>query len=86
MSDAAAGRAAIIDALVEIAPDIDPSTIRGGAPLQETYELDSMDFLAVLEEIAARTGVEIPERDLAQVETLDACTAYVAARGGAVRR
>ena len=41
-----------------------------------------MDFLAVLEGIAARTGVEVPERDLAAIATLDGCTAYVAAQHG----
>ena len=85
MSTTSDARAAILAALVEVAPEIDPATVPGDVVLQEAFELDSMDFLAVLEGIAARTGVEVPERDLAAIATLDDCTAYVAAQQEAER-
>lgn len=70
-------RTAIVAVLLEIAPEVDPAEIRDDEPLQEQFDLDSMDFLAFLEGVAARTGVEIPERAYAQVATLGACVAYV---------
>jgi acyl carrier protein len=85
MSTPEQARAAIVGALVEVAPEIDAAAVPEGIPLQEAFELDSMDFLAVLEGIAARTGVEVPERDLAAISTLEGCTAYVAAQMDAAR-
>ena len=39
-----------------------------------------MDFLNLMEAIAAATGVEVPERDYPQVSTLAGLTAYIDAR------
>lgn len=75
-------RRTVLAALTEIAPEVDPTDVRGDEPLQEQLDLDSMDFLAFLEGVAARTGVEIPERAYGEVATLDGCVAYVAAAGG----
>lgn len=76
-------RTQIIDALLEVAPEVDPAEVRDDEPIQEQLDLDSMDFLAFLEGVAARTGVEIPERAYGDVETVAGCVAYVAgARAG----
>ncbi|UUY02689.1 acyl carrier protein [Svornostia abyssi] len=72
-------RTLIVDALVEVAPEIDPADVRDDEPVQEQFDLDSMDFLAFLEGVAARTGVEIPERAYRDVETIAGCVTYVAA-------
>ena len=70
----------VVEALLEVAPEADPDAIAGGVPLQEQLDLDSLDFLTFLETLAARTGVEVPEADYAQVATLDGCAGYVARR------
>ena len=67
----------VVDALVEVAPEVDGRPIDGAVPLQEQLDLDSMDFLAFLEALAERTGVEIPEADYSRVATLDGCVDYV---------
>lgn len=72
-------RTEIVQALMEVAPEVDPALVADDEPLQEQLDLDSMDFLAFLEGVAARTGVEVPERDYREVETLSGCVAYVAA-------
>ncbi len=72
-------RSTILDALLEVAPEVDPGDVRDDEPLQEQLDLDSMDFLAFLEGVAARTGVEIPERAYGDVATLAGCVAYVGA-------
>jgi acyl carrier protein len=71
-------RTLIIDALLEVAPEVDAAGVRDDEPIQEQFDLDSMDFLAFLEGVAARTGVEIPERAYGEVETVAGCLAYVA--------
>ncbi len=73
----------LVEALLEVAPEVDPATLDDKAPLQEQLDLDSMDFLSFLEGVAARTGVDIPERDYDRVTTLAGCVDYVAAQGAA---
>lgn len=74
-------RRTVLDALTEIAPEVDPELVDGVTPLQEQLDLDSMDFLSLLGLLAERTGVEVPESDYAAVATLDGCVAYLAAHG-----
>ncbi|SOC49571.1 acyl carrier protein [Blastococcus aggregatus] len=68
-------------AIGEIAPDVDPTDLTEGARLREDLELDSLDFLRVLETIAARTAVDIPEDAYAEVATVGGLTGYLTARG-----
>jgi acyl carrier protein len=75
MTDTA--RIHVIDALLEVAPEVEPDTVAGDVPLQEQLDLDSMDFLAFLEAVAERTGVEVPEAAYAQVATLDGCVDFL---------
>lgn len=70
-------RTQIIDALLEVAPEVDPADVRDDENIQEQLDLDSMDFQAFLEGVAARTGVEIPERAYGEVATVAGCVAYV---------
>jgi acyl carrier protein len=77
MTENDAVRAHVVDALLEVAPEIDAGAVAGDVPLQEQLDLDSMDFLTFLEALAERTGVEVPERDYDQVATIDGCVAYL---------
>ena len=75
MSDST--RADVVEALLAVAPEVDGATIADDVPLQEQLDLDSMDFLAFLEAVAQRTGVEVPEDDYAEVATLRGCVEYL---------
>jgi acyl carrier protein len=72
-------RAAVIEALADIAPECDPAGIEGDVPLQQQLGLDSMDLLNLLQAVADSTGVEVPERDYDAVATLDGLAGYLAA-------
>ncbi len=72
-------RTTILDALTEVAPDIDPSAIAPDQELVEQLDIDSMDFLNFIVSIHERTGIEIPERDYPKLSTLDDAVAYLAA-------
>lgn len=76
-------RALVLEALCEVAPEVDPGALRDDVPFREQLDLDSMDFLRFLVGVDARTGVAIPEADYAGLERLDDVVARVlAAKGG----
>ena len=69
------------DAIGEIAPDVDPGDLTPGARLRQDLELDSLDFLRVLETIVGRTGVDVPEDAYGEVATVQGLVGYLAAHG-----
>ena len=74
-------RAAVYAAIGQVAPDVDTDDLDENARLRQDLELDSLDFLRLIETIAAATGVDTPESDYAQVATVKALVAYVTAHG-----
>jgi acyl carrier protein len=76
-------RSTVLSAIAEIAPEVDPAAVDPSEPIQDEFDLDSMDFLRLMELLHERVGVEVPERDYPQVATLDACVDYLAAHAAA---
>jgi acyl carrier protein len=72
-------RQVVIDALTEVAPDVDPTTIDPRAELVQELDIDSMDFLNVIVAIHEQTGIEVPERDYPKLSTLDDAVSYLEA-------
>lgn len=68
-------------AIGQVAPDVDPGELVDGARLRQDLELDSLDFLRVLETINQAAGVDIPERAYGDVATVDGLVRYVATNG-----
>jgi acyl carrier protein len=68
--------------LADIAPEADIDGLAVDAPLQDTVDLDSVDFLNLVTAIWQATGVDIPERDYPQVATLRSCIAYITRHQG----
>lgn len=79
-------RAEILDALVGVAPDVDPESLGDGDDLRDDLDLDSMDFLNLLVAVHERLGVEVPEADYTRVRTLGQLVEYVSARRGEERK
>ena len=73
-------RGAVLASLGEIAPEADPATLNPATPIADQLEIDSMDFLDFMVALSERTGVEVPERDYADLASVDGCVAYLAAR------
>jgi len=76
-------RNAVLNALSEVAPEIDVAHLDRAADLREAIELDSMDFLNVAIAVRKATGIEVPEADYPKLGSVDAWIAYLAARVGA---
>jgi acyl carrier protein len=73
-------RRAVLAALRRVAPEIDPAKLDAAAGLREQADIDSVDFLRFLVAIHAMLDVDIPESDYAQLQSLDGCVRYIAAR------
>ena len=71
-------RATLLQILVDIAPEIDPSAIDPGALLREQVDLDSADWLDFLTAIEQRLGVSIADTEAARLRTLDQIEAHCA--------
>lgn len=74
-------RSAVQAAIGKVAPDVDLAEVDEDARLRQDLELDSLDFLRLIETIDTATGVDIPERDYPAVATVKGLIAYLAARG-----
>lgn len=74
-------RAAVLAAIGQVAPDVETDGLDENSRLRQDLELDSLDFLRLVETIAASTGVNTPESDYDQIQTVSGLVGYVAAHG-----
>lgn len=74
-------RTAVFAALDEVAPDVDTSDLDTSWRLRQDLEIDSLDFLRLLEVLAESTGVDTPEEDYRALATVQEVIDYVAERG-----
>jgi acyl carrier protein len=75
-------RAAVVDVLGRIAPEADLTQVPGDADFRDELDLDSMDFLSLVEGLEQATGVDVPESHYAQVQTLDGLLGYLVDHAG----
>ena len=68
------------DALHEVAPEADVSTIDPDGLLQDELDLDSMDLLNIVIAIHERSGLDIPESDVSALTTFHSFVAYLVDR------
>jgi acyl carrier protein len=73
-------RDAVLQALISVAPEIDPRTLRPDESIREQFELDSMDVLNFVIALHRRLGVDVPEADYSRLATLTGTIDYLAAR------
>ncbi len=70
--------AVIRDELARLAPEVDFDTADRNQPIQQEFDIDSMDFLNFVTALHARLGVNVPEADYAKISTIEAAAAYLA--------
>jgi len=73
-------KSTVLDALSDVAPELERDKIDPRIDLREQLDLDSMDFLNFVVGLHKALGVDIPEADYRKIATLDACVAYLAAK------
>ncbi len=80
--NAAELRAAILEAIQEVAPEADLSRLADIDEFRDELDLDSMDLLNVMIGIHKRTGVDVPERDYPRLSTLRGAIDYLLRHAG----
>ena len=70
----------IIEQIYEIAPEHEGEDIPENKNIQRSLEIDSFDFLSLLTGLNEELGVEVPESDYGEVDTLEHMTDYFAKR------
>jgi acyl carrier protein len=75
-------RSAVLDALLEVAPDVDAGTLDAQQPFRDQFDFDSMDQLNFVLGLHKRLGVDVPETDYPQLATLAGCVDYLSRRMG----
>ena len=70
---------AVRGALAAVAPEVDLDSVSATERLRTAADLDSLDFLSLVENLRSLTGVDIPEADYPAVETVDGLTSYLSA-------
>ena len=73
-------RAALLDCLVRIAPEVDLATLRPEQRLRDQVDLDSVDWMNFLVAVHAALGIDIPDADAVRLTTLDLLIDYCTAR------
>jgi acyl carrier protein len=68
------------DALSNIAPEVDVTTIDPGKNLRDQIDIDSVDFLNFVIGLHKELNVDIPDADVAKLATLNGCVTYLSAR------
>ena len=75
-------RRLLLAALGQVAPEADLAALRPGAVLRDELEIDSIDVLNLAIALHDATGLDIPERDYAELATLERGVAYLRRRLG----
>lgn len=70
-------RATVLEALLDVAPDVDAATLDPAAPFRAQFDFDSMDHLNFVIGLHRKLGVDVPETDYVELASLDGCVRYL---------
>ena len=70
-------RSRVLEIITAIAPEADPTRIKGTVPFREQFTFDSVDFLSFAIKLQESFGIKIPESDYPLLSTLDGCLEYI---------
>jgi acyl carrier protein len=72
-------RAMLQTTLREIVPDADLSTLAPGDDLRDIFELDSLDFVELVDRLSTRAGFRIEEDDADGMRSVDSAVHFLVA-------
>jgi acyl carrier protein len=73
-------RSKLLDMLARIAPEIEPAALDPGRSLRVQADLDSVSIMELVVAIHRELGVDVPETDYRELDTLDGAVRYLTAR------
>ena len=60
--------------------EVDPSRIQDDTRFKEDLEADSLDLVALVQELEDRSGVRIPDEEAVKIKTVGEAADYVAGK------
>ena len=72
-----------LEALMDIAPEVDPETLDGKISFRDQFEMDSVDYLNFVLTLEKKLAVKIPEVDYPKLSSLAGCVAYLESKAPA---
>jgi acyl carrier protein len=69
--------AQVVEILHQVAPEMNPETLKPDLAFRQQMEFDSLDFLRLVLKIEERFGVSIPEDHYPRLATLEGCSGYL---------
>jgi acyl carrier protein len=76
-------RQTAIEALLEVAPDVDTAALDATRAFRDQFDFDSMDTLNFALALHQRLGIDVPERDYPELLSLDGAVRYLETHLGA---
>ncbi|MFJ1654548.1 acyl carrier protein [Streptomyces sp. NPDC088337] len=73
-------RTVVEESISRIVPDADFTLVGPDDKFRDVLELDSLDFLSLVELLAERTGIRIDEEDYPELTTLSDATRFLVDR------
>jgi acyl carrier protein len=73
-------RTAALNALLDVAPDIDSAELDPARAFRDQFDFDSMDYLNFVTALHHNLGCDIPEVDYPRLASLDGCVQYLLAQ------
>ena len=73
-------RQTVLQALSNIAPEVDFQSLDPAKNLRDQIDIDSVDFLNFVIGLHKELGVDIPDADVAKLATLNGCVTYLSAK------
>ena len=73
-------RDTIVSCLCEVAPEVDPATVRDDVSFRDQFDVDSMDLLNFVIAMHERLHVDIPESEYARLGTVDLLVEFFSER------
>ena len=67
----------VLNALADVAPEMDTETLDASMSLRNGADLDSMDYLAYVSGVCEAIDADIPEADYDKLDTVDTAVEYV---------
>jgi acyl carrier protein len=76
-------RAALQEAIAHVVPSADLAEVPPDADLRDTFELDSLDFVEIVEQLSGIVGFRIEDHEAESLRTIDSATRFLTARSAA---
>jgi acyl carrier protein len=70
-------RDTIVSCLCEVAPEIDPATVKDDVSFRDQFDVDSMDLLNFIIAMHEHLHVDIPESEYGRLGTVDLLVEYI---------